>query len=110
MSTVILISALQFFSWIPYYSWGLGKYRVYLNAGNYVLGLGVVLLSLVPGYLGLMIASKYLKLDPVYFRIIAVATAQLAGASVIAVTADFNKFVVGGLTLILAGAILTTFR
>jgi hypothetical protein len=39
-----------------------------------------------------------------------IATAQLASASVIAVVANFNKFVVIGLFFILIGSIFTAFR
>jgi len=70
----------------------------------------IVLLSLIPGYIGLWAVNKYLHLDPVYFRIIVITTAQLASASVIAVVSDFNKFVIVGLTFILIGSILTIFR
>lgn len=110
MLKVFLYSLLLIICWLPYYSFGLGKFRNYLNDNNFIIGLGIVLLSLIPGYIGLWVVNKYLKLDPIYFRIVVIATAQLASASVIAVVSNFNKFVVIGLIFILIGSIFTAFR
>ncbi len=95
---------------MPYYSFGLGKFRDYLNENNFIIGLLIILLSLIPGYIGLWVVNKYMKLDPVYFRIIVIVTAQLASASVIAVVSNYNKFVIIGLIFILIGSIFTAFR
>ncbi len=110
MLKIFLYSIFLICCWLPYYSFGLGKFRNYLNGNNFFLGLMIVLFSLIPGYIGLWVVNKYLKLDPIYFRIIVIATAQLASASVIVVVSNFNKFVIIGLVFILAGSILTAFR
>lgn len=110
MLKISLFSIFLIVCWLPYYSFGLGRFRNHLNDNNFLVGLLIVLLSLVPGYIGLWVVNKYLKLDPVYFRIIVIATAQLSSASVIAVVSNFNKFVVIGLLFILVGSIFTAFR
>jgi hypothetical protein len=110
MLKIFFFSVFLIGCWLPYYTFGLGKFRTYLNDNNFLLGLMIVLLTLIPGYIGLWVVNKYLHLDPVYFRIIVIATAQLSSALVIAVVSDFNKFVIMGLILILIGSILTISR
>jgi hypothetical protein len=110
MVKIFLLSIFLIICWLPYYSFGLGKFQKYLNEGNFLSGLVIVLLSLVSGYVGLWIINKYLKLDPVYFRVIVIATAQISSALVIAVVSNFNKFVIIGLFFILIGSIFAALR